>query len=184
MTGPQKTRRRVTRKPPSKESLRRAALAYLERYASSSGNLRQVLRRRLLRAEKRGLAHDCSEADVEDIVASLIELGLLDDRSYAQSRVRSLHRRGWSRHRIRADLMRKGLAEEDVLAAFGKLHREEAEPEIAAAFAFARRRRLGPFRAAELRAAHRQKDLASLARQGFDYDTARRVIDASSEEIP
>ncbi len=175
-------RRKVTLKPPSKESLRRAALAYLERYASSSDNLRQVLRRRLLRAEQRGLTHDCSETDIEDIVASLIELGLLDDRRYAHSRVQSLHRRGWSRYRIQADMMRKGLVEEDVLAALSKLEEEEAEPEIAAAFAFARRRRLGPFRAADSRATHRQKDLASLARQGFDYQTALRVIDGSTEE--
>ena len=119
MTRQQKARRRARPKPPSKESLRRAALAYLERYASSSGNLRQVLQRRLLRAEQRGLAHDCNEADIEGIIASLIDLGLLDDRSYAQSRVRSLHRRGWSRHRIRADMIRKGLAEEDVMATGG-----------------------------------------------------------------
>ena len=49
---------------------------------------------------------------------------------------------------------------------------------MAAALAFARRRRLGPFRTTASRAEHREKDLAKLARQGFAYETARRIIDA------
>lgn len=137
MAKPHSGRRRLGLKPPTKESLRRAALAYLERYASSSENLRQVLQRRLLRAEHRGLTHDCTDDDIDEILRSVTSLGLLDDGHYAESRVLSLHRRGWSRHRIQADLMRKGLGEEDVRAAFGKLAEEAADPERAAAFAFA-----------------------------------------------
>jgi len=44
----------------------------------------------------------------------------------------------------------------------------------------ARRRRLGPYRMPEVRAERRDKDLAALARAGFDYDTARRVIEAET----
>ncbi len=182
MTGQNKQRRKAGLKPPTKESLRRAALAYLERYASSRENLRQVLQRRLLRAEYRGLTHDCGEGDIEEILVSLSALGLLDDRHYAESRVRVLHRRGWSRHRIQADLRRKGLAEDDVAAAFAALSEEEADLDLAAAMAFARRRRLGPFRGADTRAQYREKDLARLARQGFDYETARSVIDAETDD--
>lgn len=182
MTASRKSRRKVTLKPPTRESLRRAALRYLERYASSSGNLRQVLQRRLLLAEHRGLEHDCGEADIEEIVASLTALGLLDDRQYALDRAGALHRRGWSQQRIQADLAKKGLDKEEVQAAFAKLREEEPDLEMAAALAFARRRRLGPFRAATLRAEHREKDLAKLARQGFAYETARRIIDAPDEE--
>lgn len=182
MTGRAKPRPRASLKPPTKESLRRAALAYLERYASSRENLRQVLQRRLLRAEYRGLTHDCSEADIEEILTSLSALGLLDDRNYAENRVRALHRRGWSRHRIQADLRRKGLLEDDVTAAFAALAEEEPNLDLAAAMAFARRRRLGPFRSAEARGQYREKDLARLARQGFDYETARSVIDAETDD--
>jgi regulatory protein len=46
--------------------------------------------------------------------------------------------------------------------------------------ALARRRRLGPFRTAA-RAQHRLRDLAAMARAGFAYDLAKKVID--SEEI-
>ena len=56
-----------------------------------------------------------------------------------------------------------------------------AEPDLAAAIRLAKKRRLGPFRLKE-RAEMRQKDLAALARAGFDFDTCRRVIEAESAE--
>jgi regulatory protein len=48
--------------------------------------------------------------------------------------------------------------------------------------AYARRRRLGPYRPAEARAERRTKDLAALARTGFGYSVALRVIDAEEAE--
>ncbi|MCH8002677.1 MAG: RecX family transcriptional regulator, partial [Proteobacteria bacterium] len=47
----------------------------------------------------------------------------------------------------------------------------------AAALAYARRRRLGPYRSPQARAAMREKDLAALGRRGFGYELARRVIE-------
>ena len=51
---------------------------------------------------------------------------------------------------------------------------------MGAAARYARRRRLGPFRAAPEREERRQRDLAALARAGFAYDVARRVIEAET----
>ncbi|MEX0809093.1 MAG: hypothetical protein WD044_10235, partial [Dongiaceae bacterium] len=46
----------------------------------------------------------------------------------------------------------------------------------------ARRRRLGPARPAAGRAALREKDMAALARAGFNYETVRRVIALTDAE--
>ncbi len=56
------------------------------------------------------------------------------------------------------------------------------EPDPAAALACARRRRLGPYRPPTERKPKREKDLASLARAGFAYDIARRVVEAETAE--
>ena len=48
--------------------------------------------------------------------------------------------------------------------------------------AYARRRHLGPYRAPDARDGRRERDLASLARAGFGFDIARRVVDAPSVE--
>jgi len=52
-----------------------------------------------------------------------------------------------------------------------------------AALALIRRRRLGPYRDSATRADFRAKDLAALARAGFSYDLARRVIEAETQDV-
>ncbi len=54
---------------------------------------------------------------------------------------------------------------------------------MAAALAHARRRRLGPCRPPAARKSMREKDLASLARAGFAYDVARRVVEAETAVV-
>ena len=57
----------------------------------------------------------------------------------------------------------------------------DGDTDIAAARAYARRRRLGPWRLSEVRAEHRDKDLAALGRAGFAWEVARAVVDGEEE---
>jgi len=168
-------------KPATAAHLEAAALHYLERFASSSGNLRRVLLRKVARsARAHGTDPAAGERIIDDIIARYLRAGLLDDRAYAAQKAASLRRRGGSRHAIRGKLALKGVASElidETLA--GESH----ESELAAACALVRRRRLGPLRAAGERAAFRRKDLAALARAGFGLDVARRVLGASDEAV-
>ena len=43
-------------------------------------------------------------------------------------------------------------------------------------FAYARKRRLGPYRAPDQRDANAERDMAALARKGFSLDLARQVV--------
>ncbi len=176
-------RRKVPRRL-TRERLDKAALHYLERFASSEANLRRVLLRKVERAARAHPDTDRAEAErwIADLVSRFLAAGLLDDRRYAEMRAETLHRRGDSPRRIRAKLAQKGVASAAVDAALDALQEEVGDVPLTAAIALARRRRLGPFRAAEDRAARREKDLAALARAGFDYDTARRVIEAEDAD--
>lgn len=158
--------------------LENAALHYLERFASSSANLRRVLMRKV----DRSVAHWGGErADhapqVEDVLAKLARLGYVNDAAYAEQKTRALHRQGKGTRTIRATLAAKGIDAGQAAAALGALAEDVAEPDLAAAIRLARKRKLGPFRPGA-REEFRQKDLAALARAGFDFDTARRVIEA------
>ena len=86
---PAKKPRKVTA-----DSLERAALHYLERYATSAANLRRILMRRVLRSAE---AHGTDPADGKVLVDALVtryrKAGLLDDAAYARMRAESLHRR-------------------------------------------------------------------------------------------
>src|SRR5215471_11472330 len=134
------------------ELLERWALGYLGRYASSAENLRRVLIRRARRHSLE--AAQQARAQIDAIVARYRESGLLDDAAYAAGRAASLHRRGDSLKAIRARLAGKGVSAEVAAQAVSGLRENAPDPDIAAACAFARRRRLGPFRRA---AADRQR---------------------------
>ncbi|TVR96414.1 MAG: RecX family transcriptional regulator [Rhodospirillales bacterium] len=184
------TGRRHSRKAPRKitpQSLENAAAAYLQRFAASAETLRRVLLRRVRRS---AAAHGTDPEAATAMVAALIEryrrVGLIDDRAFAEGRAARLHRRGLPISRIRRHLAEKGVAAPDIDGALAALAEADTGPSLSAdaraAFNLARRRRLGPFRPAADRALHRDRDLAALARAGFAYALARRLIDAETPD--
>tara|TARA_B100001123_G_C15128597_1_gene954335 strand:- start:337 stop:960 length:624 start_codon:yes stop_codon:yes gene_type:complete len=173
-------RREVSRATPKR--LEYVALHYLERYASSSENLRRILLRRVDRSARVHGTDRCEgEAAVEQIIRKFQECGYLNDRVYAEMRVGGLHRRGTSGRAIRHRLALKGVAEDDIEAALEALSEEVPHPDRHAAIAYARRRRIGPWRL-DGREKNRERDLAALGRQGFSYEIARWIVEAASPE--
>jgi regulatory protein len=158
--------------------LRNSALYYLDRYATSSAHLRRLLLNKVARsARAHGTDAEAGAVAVDALIAEFLGAGVLDDARYAGDRALILFRRGASARAIRGALLAKGVASEFIEPALERLGAEAAEPELAAALAYARRRRLGPYRSPQTRAAMREKDLAALGRRGFGYDLARRVIE-------
>lgn len=166
-------------RPPTPERLRRRALYYLERYATSRSHLRTVLLRRALReAEACEVERVPVVRMVEETVEALAALGLLDDRSFAQMRARRLQASGKSPRAIRAALQHKGVAPPEIEKALEALEDEVADPELAAALVYARKRRMGPWRPPGERAERRQRDMAALGRAGFGARVARLILNA------
>jgi regulatory protein len=167
--------------------LEKAALFYLERYSSSAGNLRRVLDRKISNSIREHGAPTKEEAAgwVAELIVKLQRNRLLDDQAYAISRVRRLYAEGKSLSRIRQTLAVKGVGKEDVDAALARLAAESTVPvsDLPAAAAFARKRKLGPYRGDPAqRAEMRQKDLGALARRGFSQAVSMKVLNASSPE--
>ncbi len=167
---------RKTAKPATAERLRAGALFHLERYASSSENLRQVLMRRVYKSAK---LHNTDPAEgaafVDDIIRKFQELNILNDATYARMKVESLRKRGNSTKAIRLKLSTKGVAIDAINDALDTLEEETGDQEIHAAFAYVKRRRLGPYRTKN-RDELKEKDMAALGRQGFSYHLARKLI--------
>ncbi len=175
-------RRRLGPRKATPSYLEKAALFYLERYAAPAEHLRRLLLAKVARSARvHQTDAEAGAAAVTELIARLTRAGLLDDAAYAMARARSLARRGASARGIRSRLLHKGVAPDLIDQALAGLAETAGEPELAAALTFARRRRLGPYRAAA-RAERRERDLAALGRQGFDLALARRVIDARDIE--
>jgi regulatory protein len=167
-------------KPPARltpESLNQAALFYLGRYASSSGNLRQVLLRKIQRST-RHYGDDPAPliAAIDGVVAHYVGSGAVNDALYAETQTRKLRRRGGSGRIILQRLAAKGIPADIIAQTAPEL--KDASEDRAAAILFARRRRLGPFRQSA-RDENRQRDMAALGRAGFDYQVATAIVDTA-----
>jgi regulatory protein len=128
---------------------------------------------------KRRVPRRCPEtapaavALIDALVARYRESGLLDDAAYAAARVQSLHRRGASIRAMGERLAAKGVSAAEIVDAVSGLREAAPDPDLAAACAFARRRRLGPFRRA---AADQARELGVFARAGFSRRVAEAVL--------
>lgn len=155
------------------------AVHYLERYAASVEGVRAVLQRGLQRAAQRGEAVPEEARDwVEETLARLIALGYVDDKKFAEVKVRSLRNRGASSFRIRQTLAHKGVDADRVQEA---LAGDDVADDWQAALTFARKRRLGVFATFPC-PEKRPQHLAALARAGFSLTIARRIVEAATVE--
>ena len=173
-------------RPITAKYLQNAAAFYLERYPSSAEGLRRVLNRRVAKAKMLDAPiMDNVQQAIEAVVAKFVDAGVIDDKAFAQTKARSLHRRGTSSRLTRQKLKMAGVDSDTLDRAMNGLDLEldtnPAQREWQAAVALARRRRLGPFRQKE-RKEHRDRDLAAMARGGFEYQLAKRVIDATDPD--
>ena len=159
------------------EYLEKAALHYLERYASSRANLKRVLMGKVERSARfHGTDREDGARAVEQLLDRLADAGYLDDTAYARGRAIGLHRAGHSTTAIRMKLRQKGVDDDTAAQALETLHEEAEAPELAAALRYARKRRLGPYRQEAQRQANAERDMAALARKGFSLDLARQVV--------
>lgn len=167
--------------------LEQYALWYLERWPASTTKLRRALYERVDRsaafhgsdpAEGRALA------DAE--IARLSRIGLLDDERLAQHKASSLQRKGASRAKIRSKLFAAGIPSAAIDGAVAELGADgtdpDADPELEAARTWARKRRIGPWRAGPADADERRRELAKLGRAGFAFETARKIVDFDPDE--
>jgi regulatory protein len=175
---------------PTRARLHDAALAHLARFAATEAGLVRVLDRRIDRwARTAGVegtldpdaianAQQASRQAAREVARALVQSGVVNDTAFAGARARSLTRAGRSRLAVSAHLAAKGVPQAVVQAAL-----PDPESELAAALAYARRRRLGPFRASDAADEDtRRKELGALARAGFPQPVAQQALRMAPED--
>ena len=105
-----------------------------------------------------------------EVARALVVAGAVNDQAFAEARSARLARAGRSRRAIASHLAAKGVGSEVADPVL-----PDASDELPAALAYARRRRIGPFRATPDDAAA-LRDMGALARAGFSRDIAERAL--------
>ena len=163
----------------TKQRLYNVTLYYLSRFDASCGKVRDMLKRRILKAQRQqiDIPEESSEW-IEDIINRMVELGYIDDRRYASTQIRILSEQGKSTRFIMGKLNQAGIDSEII----EHLLEESQTSEFDRAKRFVKRKKLGYLRDESVRADFYKKDLAALGRAGFSYDTAVKALKGADDE--
>ncbi len=147
--------------------LDRLALRYVERFATTRARLAAYLTRKV---RERGWEGDPPQTAA--LAERMAELGYVDDRAYGEAKAAALERRGLGPRRVRDALRHAGVTGADA----ERIEEGAQEGAEAAALAFARRKRFGPFASAPADRIAQQKQIATMMRAGHALDLSRRIV--------
>lgn len=171
----------------SERYLHNAGLAYLQRFATSSSHFKTIMMRKIDKSCRHHTDQDrnlCEEM-LDKLILKLQDLEILNDEAYVRGTVTSSRRRGLSSMKIKQKLMIKGVKTDTIEAAIkthDKLEYEnDTEGDLLAAITFIRRKKFGAFDFENKK--EFEKCLATMARAGFQYNVARKILEMSMEDL-
>lgn len=166
-------------KPLTYRRLYNVTLYYLSRFDASSGKVRDMLKRRLLRTKMQGGEIPTDANDwIEQIIARMIELQYIDDKRFGENQVRLLSSQGKSTRFITMKLAAAGL-DVDMIQ---EILETGTDHEMSRALRLVQRKKMGYLREESLRTEFYKKDLATLGRAGFSYETAVKALNGDAQE--
>ena len=156
------------------------AIWYLERYATSSKNLKRYLKRKVMNSH----LNLGSDEIINEVINRLESQKILNDQFYTESKIRSLLNKGWSTKRIELKLRELGISSELIDKNIKNLDENEDEINLVSAINLAKKRSIGPFRKVELTDKIKSREFGILSRAGFSYAITKKVlIDMDKSEI-
>ena len=90
--------------------------------------------------------------------------------------------RGNSINKIRNYLIRKGINETFIKDTVHKIKEDNLDQDFFSAIKLCKKKRIGPARAEDNRTLFYKKDMSLLARNGFDFETSKKVMDIEKDE--
>ncbi len=164
------------------DEMRNFAFAYVEKYAPSKQQLKTYLLKKYMKLS----ASDVRKKDVNkliDIVLSDLEKNrFINDQFYSESKAKSMIQRGNSINKIRNYLIGKGIDETFIKDTVQKIKEDNFDQDFFSAIKLCKKKRIGPARAEDNRTLFYKKDISLLARNGFDFETSKKVMDIEKNE--
>ena len=156
------------------------AIWYLERYATSSQNLRKYLKRKVMNNH----LNVGSDEIINKVIARLEAQKILNDQFFTESKVRSLLNKGWSTKKIGLKLKELGVSEELIDENINNLDGNEEEINLVSAITLVKKRSIGPYRKVEFTDKVKNREFGIMSRAGFSYTISKKVlIDMDKNEI-
>ena len=152
--------------------LKKYAYSYLSKYNTSKKNLDRILHNKVRRMNLNKKDKYDLYSSVAAILTDLEIDKLIDDNNFSQSKIHSLSLQGKSKISIINYLIQKGIEKNMVEKTFKNFELKNPNWESESAKIFARKKRLGVKYSNNF-----EKDLAKMARAGFNYKIIKEILE-------
>ena len=165
------------------EEMRNFAFSYIEKYAPSKQQLKTYLLKKYLKTSVPNVKKQ-DVTNLIDIVLSDLERNkFINDKFYSESKAKSMIQKGSSINKIRYYLIGKGINDEFIKDTVSKIRDENSDQDFFSAIKICKKKRIGPSRAEDNRPLFYKKDISLLARNGFDFETSKKVMDMEKDDF-
>jgi regulatory protein len=164
------------------EEMRNFAFAYVEKYAPSKQQLKTYLLKKYLKVSVSNVKKQDVNNLIDIVLIDLEKNKFINDKFYSESKAKSMIQRGSSLNKIRNYLFTKGINNEFIKETVEKIQSENSDQDFFSAIKLCKKKRIGPARTVDNRSLFYKKDISLLARNGFDFETSKKVLDIEKED--
>ena len=164
------------------EEMRNFAFAYVEKYAPSKQQLKTYLLKKYLKISVPNVKKQDVNNLIDIVLSDLEKNRFINDKFYSHSKAKSMLQRGSSINKIRNYLIGKGISEEFIKETVNKIKDENSDQDFFSAIKICKKKRIGPARVEDNRSLFYRKDISLLARNGFNFETSKKVMDLSKND--
>ncbi len=164
------------------EEMRKFALSYIEKYAPSKQQLKTYLLKKYLKLKTEKVKKQDVKDLIEIITEDLEKSKFISDKFYSESKAKSLIQRGSSISKIRNYLISKGIQDKQIKQTIDKINENNEDQDFFSAIKLCKKKRIGPSRVEDNRPLFYKKDISILARNGFNFEISKRVMDLDKND--
>ena len=164
------------------EEMRKFSLSYLEKYAPSKQRLKTYLLKKYLNKTALNIKKQDIMGLIDIVLSDLEKTKFISDKFYSETKAKNLIQRGSSINKIRNYLISKGINDKYIKETILKINENNEDQDFFSAIKICKKKRIGPSRTEDNRALFYKKDISLLARNGFDFETSKRVMDLKKDD--
>ena len=164
------------------DEMRNFALSYVEKYAPSKQQLKTYLLKKYLKASIPSVKKQDINDLIDVVLSDLEKSRFISDKFYSDSKAKSMIQRGSSINKIRNYLIGKGINDEFIKETVNKIQDDNSDQDFFSAVKICKKKRIGPARTEDNRSLFYKKDISLLARNGFDFETSKKVMDLNKDD--
>ena len=164
------------------EEMRNFAFAYVEKYAPSKQQLKTYLLKKYLKTSVPNVKKQDVSNLIDIVLSDLEKNKFINDKFYSETKAKNMIQRGSSLNKIRNYLLGKGINNEFIKETIQKINDENSDQDFFSAIKLCKKKRIGPARIEDNRSLFYKKDISLLARNGFDFETSKKVMDIEKDD--